>query len=402
MGGGLFGAATPAPNPLGGAPSLFGGAGGLATPAAPGSLFGAATPGAANPFGAASTTGAATGMMTQPGATHTIQMVAPSASPYTQLPPAPSTNPYPYGRHALFTPVGGSAPPQAAGPHAVPAAVAPTNAATAPATLGGGGLFGVAAAATSVPAPSAPLALPEGAYGGAGINPACLCSASFVPSASPRGSVSEVEFQRSSPCCLRCRSRCAILTGRPALAPADWRTRPLNGSAPRRQPQCALALELHARRCDMRVERACLAMSLSRTDRWDARAPDVGAGACAGPAQRTSDASHRTSMQATLQTPLVSFTSPRALASAARFQRSSTQEHDMIRACDTIVPFLARTLILGCSPRSLKFPAPLSRPPHRAAPAVVAARALLDCSQRPQRAWTGTACRRQGGVLWSK
>lgn len=53
--------------------------------------------------------------------------------------------------------------------------------------------------------------------------------------------------------------------------------------------------------------------SLSALSPWSCTHADVGAGACAGPAQRTSDASHRTSMQATLQTPLVSFTSPRAL-----------------------------------------------------------------------------------------
>ena len=77
---------------------LGGGAFGATGMTAP-SLFGGMAPAAAQP-------GMTPGIAGQP----TVVMAQPGMAPYTQLPPAPSTNPYPYGRHALFTPVSSTDP----------------------------------------------------------------------------------------------------------------------------------------------------------------------------------------------------------------------------------------------------------------------------------------------------
>ena len=193
LGGGMTPFGAPAP---GATPSVLGGGLGAASFGTPGaaapSLFGAAMPGVgaapgalgANPFAVGGATMAA-GMAGQPTQ---VVMAAPGASPYTQLPPAPSTNPYPYGCHALFTPVSGagavSTPGAAANPATAPAA-APLMAPAAATT----GMFGALAAPQAAP----PAATPQGAPVNAatlGVSPACLVSAEFLPTAgSARGAI---------------------------------------------------------------------------------------------------------------------------------------------------------------------------------------------------------------------
>lgn len=133
-----FGAPAPATNlfggPLGGttAPSPFGAP-------APTSMFGA--PAAApqmNFFGAPPA-----GVPPPAGAPGVTMVQAPVT--YVQLPPAPSTNPYPYGRHSLFAP-----------------AAAPAPAASAP------GLALAATATATAGAPFLPPSLPASAGGGNG------------------------------------------------------------------------------------------------------------------------------------------------------------------------------------------------------------------------------------------
>jgi len=166
--GGLFGAAPAGAlamfAPKQGAPAnnLFGGA-----PAAPAAMMGG------SPFGG---TPAAQGC--NPFATSSAPVFpgaggggAPAQVNTPQLPPAPSTNPYPYGRHALFSPVLPSDPK--------PAAAAPAPAAT-------GGLFGSAPAPAPAPAAGAPApatycrkVLPPGA---GGVHPAFIAQPYYAPS----------------------------------------------------------------------------------------------------------------------------------------------------------------------------------------------------------------------------
>ena len=59
----------------------------------------------------------------QQGAINNVVTIASASSnPYAVLPPAPSTNPYPYGKHSLFKPVGGGMEAVAAAPGSAGAA----------------------------------------------------------------------------------------------------------------------------------------------------------------------------------------------------------------------------------------------------------------------------------------
>jgi len=91
---------------------------------------------------------------------------------YVQLPPAPSTNPYPYGRHSLFAP---------AAPAAAPAAAPVTPGAAGIGGIGGmGGMGGYpqapAVGAGAAAAAPLPPSLPAGGlgFGGNGFAPGIM------------------------------------------------------------------------------------------------------------------------------------------------------------------------------------------------------------------------------------
>ena len=181
LGGGGFGAA---PQPAASQPfGLFGAAPAVGlpppmfAPAKPGApannLFGAQAAPMSNLFGAAP---AAQGC--NPFATGSSAPVfpggggggAPAQVNTPQLPPAPSTNPYPYGRHALFAPV-------------LPSDPKPAPAAPAPAAAGG--LFSPAPApapASAAGAPAPPTycreTLPLGA---GGVHPSFIAQPYYAP-----------------------------------------------------------------------------------------------------------------------------------------------------------------------------------------------------------------------------